>query len=323
MILFLSVSVSNAQNHVDFEISSGIYGSKKATIERQMRVLLSTFNDFADKKSKNLNLTSVKISNQASQGISMIWENVHFRTTDQEIVERCLEIKNRNHVVGYQIRGIEVDMIPQNSSYKEDLHQEICVDFDVTGQIVDFNIAMDKRQYQLIMKEGEKVGDLDKRMQIIQWCEQFKNAYIKKDIDFLDKIFSEDALIITGRITSTITKSSEIKLPENYVRYTVQDKKSYISNLTNLFNNKRLKSIDVQFSDYRVQIHSTKPNYYGVTLIQNWATNYTNGKYTDTGYLFLLWDFTNEDEPQIHVRSWQPKTTLDNDIFTIESFDIP
>ena len=41
--------------------------------------------------------------------------------------------------------------------------------------------------------------DAANRMQIINWCEKLRNAYCQKDIRMLDDLFSDDALIITGR----------------------------------------------------------------------------------------------------------------------------
>jgi hypothetical protein len=70
--------------------------------------------------------------------------------------------------------------------------------------------------------------------------------------------------------------------------------------------------------------HPTTPGIYGVSLRQR----YTSDRYSDEGYLFLLWDFRNEAEPKIHVRTWQPYNidehhTLSNDaVFNIRDFNL-
>ena len=74
--------------------------------------------------------------------------------------------------------------------------------------------------------------------------------------------------------------------------------------------------------------HPVNPDFYGVTLHQG----YTSDRYHDDGYVFLLWDFTNEAAPQIHVRTWQPdaynadgkgtKRIPKEDIFSLSDFDI-
>ena len=59
---------------------------------------------------------------------------------------------------------------------------------------------------------------------------------------------------------------------------------------------------------------------------------YTSDHYHDDGYLFLLWDFRDEQQPQIHVRTWQPdaynadgtgtKRIPKDEIFSLSDFDI-
>ena len=58
----------------------------------------------------------------------MMWNNVHFRVSEDDIVEHCLSIKASNgSVIGYQVRNIPVDMKPFDNSYTGDLYQEVCI----------------------------------------------------------------------------------------------------------------------------------------------------------------------------------------------------
>jgi hypothetical protein len=69
--------------------------------------------------------------------------------------------------------------------------------------------------------------------------------------------------------------------------------------------------------------HGTKPQYYGVTLHQDWKTGNSKESvnYQDEGWLFLLWDFTDRDHPVIHVRTWQPNEAAEKDgIFDLNDF---
>ena len=67
--------------------------------------------------------------------------------------------------------------------------------------------------------------------------------------------------------------------------------------------------------------------FYGVTVHQLYANS---SGYKDDGYLFMLWDFRDKDQVQIHVRTWQPRWMNDNhpeeiaqeDIFTPGDFVI-
>ena len=77
------------------------------------------------------------------------------------------------------------------------------------------------------------------------------------------------------------------------------------------------------FDEIRVVMHPTKSEWYGVTLHQGW----TSDRYHDDGWLFLLWDFSNEDHPTIHVRTWQPdkiegKKLPDEEIFSLDDLFI-
>ena len=49
--------------------------------------------------------------------------------------------------------------------------------------------------------------------------------------------------------------------------------------------------------------HKKYPEIYGVTFKQHWNTT----RYSDVGYVFLLIDFQDEENPIIHVRTWQPE----------------
>lgn len=65
---------------------------------------------------------------------------------------------------------------------------------------------------------------------------------------------------------------------------------------------------------------------YGVTL----QLDVKGEKYSDSGYMFMVWDFRNLGTPQMLVRTWQPEyinkekgLKLDSDdLFTLADFDL-
>ena len=147
---------------------------------------------------------------------------------------------------------------------------------------------------------------------------QFRTSYNTKDIQFLEQVFSDDALIITGKVISQ--KKDNIKLPDKIV-YKKQTKQEYLTNLRRVFANNSY--IKVTFDEIKVMRHPVNADIYGVTLHQG----YTSSNYHDDGYLFLLWDFTDENRPQIHVRTWQPDQINggripEADVFSLNDFDI-
>ena len=83
-------------------------------------------------------------------------------------------------------------------------------------------------------------------------------------------------------------------------------------------------NVNVTFDEIKIVRHGAKPNYYGVTLRQGWNTkNYSKiDKYSDEGIVFIVWDFTDEFNPKIMVRTWQPMNVDDKDVFTLGNFKL-
>lgn len=313
MLAFIALysSPANAQN-VDFGITDGLSDTMlKARMEKQVSRLLTAINTAADRGSA-VNFSGIDIDDMASFSIAMLWGNVHFRTFDEEILTRALTLKNAGRIRGYQVRDIEIEMIPLDDTYKDEKVQEICIDFDTSGKIIDFNLTLGINQYVRIFREGTELDDLDRRMQILHYVEQLRNAYNQKDLRFMDAIFSDDALIITGKVIRRM--KSEVNIPVE-IQYTKQNKQQYLNGLRRVFANNSY--INVKFDDIMIKRHGAKPDYYGVTLTQHWNSS----SYHDEGILFLIWDFSNEDEPKIHVRTWQP--TEDSRVFTLNDFKLP
>ena len=315
-VLSLVFSMVSAQNKVDFEIADGISDAAlKTRMEQQVSKLLTAVNT-AEAEGRNVNFSGIDIDDLASHSIVMLWNNVRFRTMDDEIVTNGLRVTSGGHLNGWQGRNIEVEMKPLDNTYTGNQIQEVSIDFDTKGRIVDFNFTIGINQYMRIMKEGVELDDLDRRMQILHYVEQFRNAYNQKDINFMDAVFSEDALIITGKVIRRVPNELQIRSTRPEIQYTKQSKQQYLANLKRVFA--RNGYINVKFDEIKVLRHGANPNFYGVTLIQHWNSS----TYSDEGILFLVWNFENPDSPQINVRTWQPMETPDDDIFTLDNFKI-
>lgn len=326
ILLFACCSMAvSAGDEVNFEFSQGISGSLKVKMEQQLSKFLTAINRAESTGNSEINFSGIQFEGNetASQTIGMLWNSVHFRTQDDDFYQICLH----KPLGGYQVREIYMEMKPIDDSYQENPVQEFVIEFDSQGRIRDVNIAMEKIQYDTLLKYGKELDDLDRAEQIISFCEQFANAYHKMDIAYMQDVFSDDALIITGRVrqrvkTSVTFNNPEVNLPkQNDVEYTVQTKSQYLSKLAECFDKqKRLPGgyINVKFEEYKVVRHPAKPNYYGVTLKQSW-----NSKgYHDEGIVFLVWNFTDEDHPKIEVRTWQAMSTEEREIFTLNNFKL-
>lgn len=312
LLSLLALTTGYAQK-VNFEFSDGIEeGALKTKMEQQMTSLLSAISA-ANAGNTEINFSGIDITDDASASLTMTWEQVHFSIEDDDIVDHCVSLPGK--MGGYRVQNIGVLMNPKpESGYDGEKRREIYIDMDKTGKIVDFNFSLGINMYTEILKKGTELGDLDRRMQIIDWCEHFAKAYCDKNMKFMQTIFSDDAIIITGKMTMQRVKTDMGFKDQAKVKYVQQTKTQYLSNLSKVFQSNSY--VNVKFEDYTVIRHGAKPNYYGVTLRQKWHT----ARYSDEGTVFLIWDFTNEDAPRILVRTWQPTTEK---AFKMGDFKLP
>lgn len=270
--------------------------------------------DNAYENDRALNLTGLVTSN-AEMSVEMLWENVHFRPEDKYIGEMLL-----NSSDGYQIRNIPLVIKPQDANADTD-YKEAVLNFDRNGNISSVYFSIENNTYRNIMEKGVQLNDVERRLEILDYVERFRTSYNQKDLDFLRQVFSDDALIITGNVVNSRKNDGGISLPS--VKYTKQTKVEYLTKLQRIFRNNRY--INVVFDDVVIKRHGVNPNVYGVRVVQHWNTS----SYSDEGYVYMVWDFTNPDAPQIHVRTWQPmyldtakKQPLpDDEIFDLNSFE--
>ena len=156
---------------------------------------------------------------------------------------------------------------------------------------------------------------------ILHYTECLRTAYEVKDIDFINQAFSDDALIIVGKMIRQQTESGGY-LSSSQVEYNLRSKKQYLQQLQKVFAAN--ENIRLSFSQQKVVQHPTKQGFYGVTLKQGYRSN----TYSDEGYLFLLWDFRHPEQPQIHVRTWQPammdinKPLPESQVFSFSDFTL-
>lgn len=307
---------AKANNAVTFEFCDGIDATPlKTKMEKQVSALLTAINNAAATGS-DINYSGIDIDPLATQSLGQTWNMVRFTTEDNDIVDHCIRQKTKSgRLRGFQVRNIGVNMQPLDGTYDGPSRREIAIDFGPTGKIEDVNFTMGTQEYSNLIRMGEQLGDLDNRLQIIKWCERFQEAYNTCNIGFMEQVFSDDAIIITGKISTRKGARSDVRITNpQKAEYEVKTKAEYLANLKRVFRN--AKYINVKFTDYKIVRHGSKPNFYGVTLKQDWATN----TYKDQGIVFLVWDFTNEDEPQIHVRTWQPMT---EEAFALGDFRLP
>lgn len=153
------------------------------------------------------------------------------------------------------------------------------------------------------------------RMTLVSFLEHYKTAYALKRIDYIEQIFSDDALIITGSIVKVKANDMNNFSSNKIVRYNKQTKQEYIKNLRHMFLNKEY--VNIKFEDSKIRKAGKGGDIYGVQIKQNFYSS----NYGDVGYLFLMVDLNNPDEPIIHVRTWQPEVKNDTSMYGLSDFN--
>lgn len=222
---------------------------------------------------------------------------------------------------GYEVRDIRVQVSmgeTQGSPY-----QYLVFSLNTEGKITDLRFAMERRHYEDLVDTGEQLQDFVQRQQILQTVEFFRTAYNRKDLEYIERIFSDDALIIVGNVVkerpdlpSQDGRLANSLLGQKRIEFIRRSKGEYVDALRSVFL--RSDFLRVDFDSLQVVRDLQDEALYGITLKQQWQSS----SYSDTGYVFLLMDFVDPDQPLIHVRSWQPERFDDGSTITLQDFEI-
>lgn len=159
----------------------------------------------------------------------------------------------------------------------------------------------------------------EEKFVLVDFLEQYKTAFALKRLDYLEAVFDDNAVIITGTV---LKRKQEIdgRPAENLfadnqiVQYNRFTKREYMQRLDHVFRSKDF--VNIEFEDNTLRKSNANPNLFGIQIKQNYRSN----NYGDQGYLFLLIDFSVRSEPSIHVRTWQPEKDPDGRIYGLEDF---
>lgn len=285
----------------------------KQAIEKNVSNLLFACNK-AEKSGGKPSFNNDAITSDARRRIIELWANSPMKCTALELEGSCLTRPSG----GYQLRNIPVIMTkaPENEQ-----NQNIVVNLTSDGKIDDIFIPL--TDYASVLNEKKEMEDMDIRLMVLDFVENFRTAYNRKDIKFLNTLFSDNAVIITGKAIKPIrnTDSQNNFTAKAQFELQIKTKKEYMESLKSIF--KKNNFIDVNFEDIIVVEHRNIPHVYGITLKQDWKSS----MYADKGYVFLLIDYRNEREPVITVRTWQPEEYNGNplkpgEIFQIGDFNV-
>lgn len=195
--------------------------------------------------------------------------------------------------------------IPMSFSFKNNQKkfiEAVTFTFDNNMKIDAVAFALDSKAIADIFHN--KLSKWSDKMKLIvaSFLENYKTAFALKRLDYIENLFSDEAVIIVGHILKKKPYSGENnKYIENEeVKYNRLTKEEYINNLRKSF--KSNEYINIRFTDNEVTKSQVGGELYGIQIHQD----YCSSSYGDTGYLFLLVDINNTKQPTIFVRTWQP-----------------
>lgn len=176
--------------------------------------------------------------------------------------------------------------------------ENVILVYNAIGKVDGIQFALDERAARNIMYSN--AIDENSKLLLVHFMENYQTAFAFQDWDYVEKIFSDDAVIITGRVIKRMeTFDDGRQMLINDYKLTRQSKKAYISRLRAT----QKEWINIKFGQTTVE-QSSQRNMYGICLLQD----YYSSNYGDHGYLFLLIDAKDTENPIIRVRTWQPES---------------
>lgn len=204
-------------------------------------------------------------------------------------------------------RSIPMQFSFENGTRK--FTEEVTFTFNSDGLIESLAFGLGSvARNDIFAMEGEAWTDYMK-MVVVTFLENYRTAFALKRLDFIETMFDDDAVIIVGHVVkkSGVRREGDQHIIENqeHVTYARKTKHEYIEQLKRCFGSNQF--INIRFANTDVGAVDVGEDTYGIQLRQE----YFSSNYGDIGYLYLMVDFLNPDEPIIKVRTWQPERKPD------------
>ena len=198
--------------------------------------------------------------------------------------------------------------IPMAFSFKNNRRkfvEDVTFTFDENKKIECVAFGLGSQAKTDIFNKGVGAWSDYAKMVIATFLENYKTAFALKRLDYLESVFDDNATIITGHIIKKAPKvamegESFINSNNKLIKYTRQTKSEYMRKLKMCFQSNQF--INIRFADNNVVKMGAGGETYGIQIKQD----YYSTNYGDHGYLFLMVDFNDPDNPSIKVRTWQP-----------------
>ena len=158
--------------------------------------------------------------------------------------------------------------------------EDVVFTFNSDKKIDYIAFGLGDRAQNDILNKGE--WSLTARNAIMNFLENYKTAYALKRLDYIEQVFDDNAVIISGcvirRPKGRELENSEQFISNQYVRYTRVNKDEYIDRLRRSFAGKEF--INIRFSNNDVRKMSKGGELYCIQIKQD----YYSSNYGDSGY---------------------------------------
>ncbi len=204
--------------------------------------------------------------------------------------------------------------IPMAFSFKNNKRkfvEDVTFTFDENKKIECVAFGLGNEAKTDIFNKGVGAWSDYAKMVIATFLENYKTAFALKRLDYLESVFDDNATIITGHVIKKNPKldvenqSAVFGDNKTLIKYTRQTKSEYLRKLKMCFQSNQF--INVRFADNDVVKMGAGGETYGIQIKQD----YYSTNYGDQGYLFLMVDFNDPENPSIKVRTWQPDRNPD------------
>ncbi|MGM9836185.1 MAG: LPP20 family lipoprotein [Muribaculaceae bacterium] len=193
--------------------------------------------------------------------------------------------------------------LPMNFSFKANRRrfmEEVTFMFNANRKIDNVAFGLGEQAEQDILMKGDW-SDLA-RVALMNFLEDYKTAFALKDINYLESVFDDNAVIVVGKELRRLkNQDTGVQLNEKTYKYATYTKEQYLKNLRYSFRSQEF--INIRFANNDVIKLGKGGEIYGIQIKQD----YYSSSYGDTGYLFLMVDLNDPEKPIIKVRTWQPE----------------
>ena len=203
--------------------------------------------------------------------------------------------------------------IPMAFSFKNNKRkfvEDVTFTFDENKKIETVAFGLGSEARDDIFNKGMGAWSDYVKMVIATFLENYKTAFALKRMDYLESVFDENATIITGHYIKKAPKKAlegerYIYNDKKLIKYTRQTKSEYLRKLGMCFQSNQF--INIRFADNDVVKMGEGGETFGIQIRQD----YYSSSYGDQGYLFLMVDFNDPENPSIKERTWQPDRNPD------------